>query len=183
MRSPTRSAHPVLVLLLALVACDDGSRTTPPEPREQPREAGQDAGPTPPKDTEMAPEDGPRQDAEGEGEHRPETRSMRDEILAQTWKARTEALPDGGSRLRVEGVLQVTSSGFRCSLRRAEPQGINAKVLLLELSVVPPDGPALAVLTDEKVDHVEDSAEPFDEVQVLLDGEVLKSIVPGRAPR
>jgi len=87
------------------------------------------------------------------------------------WTAHIDADHPGGSVLEVAGTCVFPTAGFSVELRRAQPQGINPRILLLERVVHAPSGPAATVLTEVPAGYSE-RAEPgrFDAVSIQPDG-------------
>ena len=62
------------------------------------------------------------------------------------FKARLDKMPPNNT-LYVTGKVTVPTTGFHVSLVEAVPQGINPKILILEVKKVKPSGPAGDVVT------------------------------------
>lgn len=93
------------------------------------------------------------------------------------WTAWVERRPAGDaeatSMLRVRGHCELPTAGFDLRLSRHEPQGPNPRVLLLDLIVVPPSGPAAQVVDRLEVDYQEPVSRRYDQVTILPDGPTL----------
>lgn len=79
--------------------------------------------------------------------------------------------------LQVEGKVELPSSSHVAKLERAEPQGINPAILILELRVRQ-EGVGASVMTWREVRHEERPVEPgrFSQVTVRHEGEDLATI-------
>ncbi len=67
-------------------------------------------------------------------------------IVKDSVKAWINRMPGSEPKLIVTGEVQVTSTGWKVSLMRVEPQGINPAAILLKLEAVPPSGAAGQVM-------------------------------------
>ena len=73
--------------------------------------------------------------------------------------------------LHVVGKCQFPTAGFKVVLRRANPQGINPRILILNKIVRPPSGPVAQVVTVERVEYSEPATSAqFRQVTILPDG-------------
>jgi hypothetical protein len=86
------------------------------------------------------------------------------------WSAVQDFMPPGPPRLRVRGVCTMPTPGYRLTLTRAEPQGINVEILLLNLHVEPPSAPVIQVLTPTPVEYEEEGDQRFTHVQIQPEG-------------
>ncbi len=86
------------------------------------------------------------------------------------WAAWINRMPPGPAILHVAGECEFPSGGFAVELRRHEPQGFNPKILLLDMIVIPPDGPAPAAITTVEVRYREETTAGFDFVTILPGG-------------
>ena len=86
------------------------------------------------------------------------------------WSAVQDFMPPGPPRQRVRGVLVMPTPGYRVTLTRAEPQGINPAILLLELTSEPPSGMVAQVLTPTPVSYDEESEQRYTQVSIQPDG-------------
>ena len=82
------------------------------------------------------------------------------------WAAWHDRMPGVEPTLYVTGECMVPTSGSTCSLRRAEPQGINQHDLLLELVVEPPQDIDRPVLTPCPVRYEEKTRSHYDSVSI-----------------
>ena len=78
--------------------------------------------------------------------------------------------PPGPAVLRVTGTCTFNTAGFTVELCRHEPQGINPRDLLLDLTITPPDGVVAEVITTVEVVYKEQTEAEFDTVTILPDG-------------
>jgi len=74
---------------------------------------------------------------------------------AGTWEAWFDSMPPGESRLMVRGICTCPTTGFKGSLQRANPQGINPEILILDLEMIRPGGEAGQMVTDVPVEYSE----------------------------
>ncbi|MCA1569834.1 MAG: hypothetical protein LC798_05830 [Chloroflexi bacterium] len=80
----------------------------------------------------------------------------------RNWSAFHGSRPPAPKTLRVTGACTFGTTGFRVELERAEPQGINPKILLLNKTVIkPPEG----AITAPKIAHVEARYEEVTDVE------------------
>lgn len=86
-----------------------------------------------------------------------------------TWKAIHNLQPPGPATLTVSGVCTMPTPGYTLTLSRAEPQGINPAILLLNLTVAAPTGIVTQVVTPTEVVYTEETDQPFDQVTILAD--------------
>jgi len=90
------------------------------------------------------------------------TASDREADTCRDWSAFHGSRPPAPKTLRVTGTCTFGTTGFRVELERAEPQGINPKILLLNKTVIkPPDG----AITAPKIAHVEARYEEVTDVE------------------
>lgn len=92
------------------------------------------------------------------------------EYQCRDWKAWHDRMPGSPPTLHVSGTCHVHSSGWRCELRRHEPQGINPRDLLLDLVLHPPEGAAGDVEDDVECSYREDTDAEYDTVSILPNG-------------
>jgi hypothetical protein len=96
------------------------------------------------------------------------------EVGKCAWTAVHDFQPPGPATLRVTGVCTMPTPGYTLTLRRAEPQGINPNILLLNLTVEPPTGMVAQVLTPTEVVYEETTDQQIDQVSILVDGNLLE---------
>lgn len=89
------------------------------------------------------------------------------------WSAVQDFMPPGPPTLRVRGVCTMPTPGYRLTLTRAEPQGFNPAVLLLEMEVEPPADPVIQVLTPTPVEYEEEGDQRYTDVQIQPQGTVI----------
>jgi hypothetical protein len=81
------------------------------------------------------------------------------------WNATLNKMPPDPPRLRVEGTCTCPTTGFGISLLRAEPQGINPDVLLLDLKIVPPQM-SHDTITDYPLTYSEEARRNYTHVTI-----------------
>ena len=87
----------------------------------------------------------------------------------EDWYASHDHQPPGPPTLRVTARCECPQGGYTLRLERHEPQGINPKDLLLRLVVEAPEvGPD--VMTEERVEYVEETDMEYDTVSIVPDG-------------
>jgi hypothetical protein len=75
------------------------------------------------------------------------------------WEAWVNEMPPNTAReLHVEGLCTCPRAGYQVRLVRANPQGINPEILLLNLEIDEPSGASADVLTDCPVEYRETNA-------------------------
>ena len=82
------------------------------------------------------------------------------------WYAWINKMPAAPHLLYVIGTCVFPTSGYRVELRRAVPQGINPKILILEKIVTPPSGVVLEVITTVHVRFEEFPPVEYDHVEI-----------------
>ena len=86
------------------------------------------------------------------------------------WSAFLNRQPPQPPKLIVTGTCEFPTAGFTVELRRHEPQGINARDLLLDKVVTAPSGPVAQVITQVEARFEEETGAEFDTVTILPDG-------------
>jgi hypothetical protein len=86
-----------------------------------------------------------------------------------TWSATLHA-----HDLKVRGELTFPTPGYKVTLKKKHPQGINPSVLLLEKTVVPPTGIEPDHVVQMPVDFEEHTLVDYHEVEILPDGVKIK---------
>jgi hypothetical protein len=76
-------------------------------------------------------------------------------LLKETFKAWVDRMPGSPPKLIVIGVVEVPTLGWKVDLVRAEPQGINPDILLLDIRAVAPGGDVPQVISKIKVRYEE----------------------------
>jgi hypothetical protein len=90
------------------------------------------------------------------------------------WQATHDFMPGPQApTLRVTGKCTFPTDGYSVRLKRAEPQGINPAILLLERVVSPPSGAAAQVVSEEVVSYSEETSFPYTDVMIQPDGPVI----------
>jgi hypothetical protein len=74
------------------------------------------------------------------------------------WSAIHDFMPPGPARLTVNGKCTFPTPGYKVTLKKKVPQGINRSILLLEKIVTPPSPPQPDVVTTISVKP------PYEEV-------------------
>ncbi|MDR7276585.1 hypothetical protein [Catenuloplanes atrovinosus] len=90
------------------------------------------------------------------------------------WTAFFNRQPPGPFTLRVTGRLQLPTPGYTVTLTRTEPQGINPRDLLLDLTIEPPKGPVAQVVTEVEVVYKEQTDTGYDTVTIQPNGPSIK---------
>jgi len=94
-------------------------------------------------------------------------------ITCADWAARENRRR---TRVIVTATCTAPSTGYRITLAPHEPQGINPRVLLLDLHADPPDGPAAQVLTPVALRYRAEGQ--YDRLTILPDGPTLDVLTP-----
>jgi hypothetical protein len=68
-------------------------------------------------------------------------------LLKETFEAWINKMPGSPHKLIVIGAVEVPTPGWKVDLVRAEPQGINPDILLLDVHAVPPSGKVPQIVT------------------------------------
>lgn len=99
----------------------------------------------------------------------PEGKSpVRDMRIKADWSAWVNKMPPGPASFHVDGTLHMPHPGFEATLMPTRPQGINPKVLMMDLRVEQLDGMWAQVLTDIPVKYVEDPYEgDYEQVHIF----------------
>jgi hypothetical protein len=77
-------------------------------------------------------------------------------------------------KLKVHGQCTFPTPGYKVSLKKKEPQGINPAILLLEKTVVPPTGIEPQHVVTMAVSFEEHTSVHYHEVEILPDGTKIK---------
>lgn len=86
------------------------------------------------------------------------------------WSAVHDFMPPMPARLRVNGTCEMPTPGYKLTLSRAEPQGINPRILLLRLAIEAPTGMVAQVLTKTTVAYEEQTDTHFESVNIIEAG-------------
>jgi hypothetical protein len=90
------------------------------------------------------------------------------------WKATHDFMPGTQSpTLRVTGKCTFPTDGYSVRLERAEPQGINPAVLLLDRIVTPPPGAAAQLVSEEVVNYSEETRFTYTGVMIQPGGPLI----------
>ena len=95
--------------------------------------------------------------------------SENNEVEAGEWSARQD-FRTPPSTVRVNGMPVMPTPGYKLTLTRAVPQGINPRILILNLESEPPSGIVIQVLTPTPVSYEEQSEQEYDSVTIEPDG-------------
>jgi hypothetical protein len=82
------------------------------------------------------------------------------------WSAVQNRQPPGPWRLRVDGDPRMPTPQHKPVLTKAVPQGINPRILILDLKATPPTGGAPQVVTRVPVHYEERSNQEYDQVDI-----------------
>jgi hypothetical protein len=85
-------------------------------------------------------------------------------------------MPGANETLHVKGKVTVPTTGFKAELVEAEPQGINPSILLLELKLTKPSGPAGEVVTTLEVTYSKRHAKQYKLVQIEEQGHASETV-------
>jgi len=89
------------------------------------------------------------------------------------WYARQDFMPGSTPTLRVTGRCTFGTPGYTVVLKRAEPQGINPRILILDKVVTPPTGIVTQVVTTIDVSYEEETSTKYEQVQIRPDGPII----------
>jgi hypothetical protein len=96
------------------------------------------------------------------------------------WSAEEGPGPAGGHHIEVTGEVETRESNLLPKLRSHAPQGVNPRVLLLDLTIEPEGGLGGPVVLLHKAEYRQaSSGRAYDEVAVLFEGEVIARIAVG----
>lgn len=96
-----------------------------------------------------------------------------------SWKAWANLMPGPGSSkdVHVTGRISVPTGGWKAKLAKRSPQGINVRILQLELHVTPPSGNVAQVLTEFDVKYTEKGgASLHDRVEIFCGSERIADV-------
>lgn len=82
------------------------------------------------------------------------------------WKATQNRQPLPPYETRVTGKPMMPTPSHKPVLSKAAPQGINPRILILELSAVAPTTPTTEVITPVVVEYDEKGTQEFDQVTI-----------------
>lgn len=83
-----------------------------------------------------------------------------------TWSAVLDMMPPSPGRLTVKGSCTCPTGGYKASLAKAVPQGINPSILILELSTTAPSGIVNQMVTTYDVTYTEQRSPKYEEVEI-----------------
>jgi hypothetical protein len=78
------------------------------------------------------------------------------------------------NELKVNGEVTFPTTGYTVSLKKKEPQGINPTILLLEMTVVTPNGIVADHVVNQIVSFKEHTTVHYQEVEILPNGIKIK---------
>jgi hypothetical protein len=78
------------------------------------------------------------------------------------------------NKLKVQGKCTFPTPGFKVSLKKKEPQGVNPEILLLEKTVVKPTGNEPQHVVTLEVSFEEHTTAHYKQVEILPDGTKIK---------
>lgn len=90
------------------------------------------------------------------------------------WTAIHDFMPPGPARLRVQGVCTFPTPGYKVTLKRHVPQGINPAILMLDKTVKRPTGIEPQIVTRVDVKFEAKTNTHYTGVQILPDGVQIK---------
>lgn len=91
------------------------------------------------------------------------------EVSCSNWEAWYDRMPGNEPTLHVVGTCTIPG-GYSVRLERAEPQGINPAILLLNLIVKEPTESAPPMSGKEEVRYSEETRASYEQVAILPDG-------------
>lgn len=91
------------------------------------------------------------------------------------WKAWEDQMPPGPPTLHVTGKCLFPKHGYKVRLKKAVPQGINPKILLLVKVVTPPSGPVIQVPQVVEVHYKQKVTKgQYTRVTILPEGKTIR---------
>ena len=84
-------------------------------------------------------------------------------------------MPGSEKAAHVIGKVSVNTGGWKAELVKRSPQGFNPQILMLDLKVTPPNGPAAQVLTELPVHYIEMGA-TFKQAQIFCEGKEIANL-------
>ena len=90
------------------------------------------------------------------------------------WTAVHDFMPPLPARLSVSGECNTPTPGFKITLEKAVPQGINPDILILTKAVAPPTGIEPQHPTTERVSYNEKTNQHYTDVTILPDNVTIK---------
>jgi hypothetical protein len=86
------------------------------------------------------------------------------------FKAWIDKMPGAHNTLHVTGTVTVPTTGYHGSLVEAVPPGINRQILILEVKLVKPTGPAGQMVSHIPVSYDKPNSFDYKEVTIRGDG-------------
>ena len=87
----------------------------------------------------------------------------------KNWRAVHDWQPMHEFNLYVTGTCEMPTPGYRITLKRQVPQGINPMILLLNKTITTSSGPVPDVMTPTSVFYRESTRRRFEKVTILPD--------------
>ncbi len=103
---------------------------------------------------------------------------MSDALGSHDWTASHDHMPGKPHTLRVDGKVDYPTPGYRAWLEPAEPQGINPRILEMELREVAPGDPQNQVVTPADVHYEDVTVSEYDQVHIRPLGELIDVVHP-----
>ena len=99
--------------------------------------------------------------------------------LKNTFQAVMDRQPGSEPKLQVTGQVEVLTTGWTVSLERAHPQGINPRILILDVITHGPHGAAGDVVLKLDVQYEEQPPKAnYDEVTIRYEHEAFSIKIP-----
>ena len=99
--------------------------------------------------------------------------------LNNAFEAVMDRQPGTEPKLQVTGEVEIPTTGWALSLKRAHPQGVNSRILVLDLIAHRPYGPAGDIVLKSEVQYNEQPAKAsYDEVTIRYEHEAFSIKVP-----
>lgn len=95
-------------------------------------------------------------------------------VKCGSWKAWLDMMPPGTPTLHVTGKCVFPKHGYKVTLKKAVPQGINPAILLLRKVVTPPSGPVIQTPQTVAVKYSLKTKTKYTHVTILPDGVTVK---------
>jgi hypothetical protein len=100
-------------------------------------------------------------------------------MKTQSWYAWLDLTPPKPDEFHVVGDIFVSNPGIQASLHKKNPQGINPKILLLDLLLIQQPGmwPQVMTWVHARYDRVLPPSSPqYESVEIFLDGKSIKKV-------
>jgi hypothetical protein len=85
------------------------------------------------------------------------------------WSAWSNRMPGSQSSIHVKATCTFPTGGYKVSLNRGVPQGINPQILLLDLKIAKPTGMVTQQITKQEVKFDEKTKSSYTQVQIRPD--------------